>query len=151
MRRIVSTSRISWVEMSTTKKDAARITSREMWRTKQTIAQKQHMKCTIRKCAKRRQLENRYVNGIFGRMGKAGYRRRWRNRASIFRAQGIRHGLNSTEDCWGGSQINFIPSEHDVLGLSASTVRSKIGWIRLFHLSVCRTTSINPTRDGEFF
>ena len=65
---------------------------------------------------------------------QVGYRRSWKQWASFCRGQNHSVWLDSREEGWDENLMNFIASEHDVLGLRASTIRGKISAIRFFHL-----------------
>ena len=65
---------------------------------------------------------------------QVGYRRSWRQWMSFCRGQNHSIWLGSREEGWGGNLVNFILSEHDVLGLRSSTIRGKVSAIRFFHL-----------------
>ena len=61
---------------------------------------------------------------------RAGYRGSWKHWGNFCRGQAHPCWLDSREERWGGDLMKFILSEHDVLGLKASTIRGKVIGIR---------------------
>ena len=50
---------------------------------------------------------------------KVGYERSWKHRMGFRKGQGHPVWLDIRDESWGGNLMNFILSEHDVLGLRA--------------------------------
>ena len=79
----------------------------------------------------------RKIELLMGSLSKgtqAGYRRSWRHWMAFCRGQAQTVWIDSREEWWGETLMNFILIEHDVLGLRASTIRGEVGGIRFFHI-----------------
>ena len=57
--------------------------------------------------------------------------------------------LDIKDEGWDEVLMNFVFSEHDLLGLKASTIRSKIGGIRFYHLVSGKNDFAKVGRDGN--
>ena len=58
--------------------------------------------------------------------------------------------MDSKEERRGGTLVNFILIERDVLGLNASTIRWKISGVRFFHIISGREILPMSGPDGGF-
>ena len=65
---------------------------------------------------------------------RQGYIRSWKHWAPFCQGKGASAWMTGKEEGRGEASMQFILSEHDVLGLNASIVRSKISGIRYPHL-----------------
>ena len=79
-----------------------------------------------------------------------GYRRIWRRWVAFCRGHYQTVWIDSREEWWGGVLTNFALSEHDVVGLRASTILVELGGIRFPHIISGRTTSQKSAPVGEF-
>ena len=65
---------------------------------------------------------------------RVGYKRSWGHWLSFCRGQNQPVRLDSREESWDENLMNFILSEHDVLGLRDSTIRGNFSGIRAFRI-----------------